>query len=164
MGLTAPKERKYLSADALFGLLRNTFAQVPDHCSADAGIPLRDALMSGFAMFSLKCPSLLDFDKRRAEGNLHTIYGIECAPCDSYLREMLDPVSPRRFGRRSRPSSANYSAGKRLKTWCFSRTVICWPLMARGIFPPKRFIVRRVSPSITVTVRSPIRIRCWVPP
>jgi hypothetical protein len=94
MGLTAPKERKYLSADALFGLLRNTFAQVPDHCSADAGIPLRDALMSGFAMFSLKCPSLLDFDKRRAEGNLHTIYGIECAPCDSYLREMLDPVSP----------------------------------------------------------------------
>src|SRR5213596_3266816 len=55
MSLTAPKERKYLSADALFGLLRNTFAQVPDHCSADAGIPLRDALMSGFAMFSLIC-------------------------------------------------------------------------------------------------------------
>src|SRR5207245_9373348 len=94
IGLTSPKERKYLSADALFGLLRNTFAQVPDHGSADAGIPLRDALMSGFAMVSLKCPSLLDFDKRRAEGNLHTIYGIECAPCDSYLREMLDRVSP----------------------------------------------------------------------
>jgi hypothetical protein len=70
MALTAPKERKHLSADALFGLLRNTFAQVPDHCRADAGIPLTDARMSGFAMFSLKCPSLLDFDKRRAEGNL----------------------------------------------------------------------------------------------
>ena len=32
------------------------------------------ALMSAFAMFSLKAPSLLAFDKERAEGNLHTIY------------------------------------------------------------------------------------------
>jgi len=94
MGLTAPKERNYLSADALFGLLRNTFAQVPDHCSADAGLPLRAARMSGFAMLSLQGPSLLDFDKRRADGNVHTIYGIACAPCDSSLRERLDPVSP----------------------------------------------------------------------
>src|SRR5437879_12622016 len=94
MGLTAPKERKYLSADALFGLLRNTFAQVPDHGSADAGIPLRDALMSGFAMFSLKCPSLLDFDKRRAEDHLHTLYGFECAPCDSCLHVMHEHVTP----------------------------------------------------------------------
>jgi hypothetical protein len=45
-------------------------------------------------MFSLKCPSLLDFDKQRAEGNLKTIYGIARAPCDSSMREILDPVSP----------------------------------------------------------------------
>ncbi len=46
---------------------------------------LTDALMAGFAMFSLKCPSLLDFDKQRAEGNLKTIYRIERTPCDSYM-------------------------------------------------------------------------------
>jgi len=94
MGFMAPKERKHLSADALFGLLRNTFATVLDHRSDDADIPLTDALMSAFARFSLKCPSLLDFDKQRAEGNLKTIYGIVRAPCDSSMREILDPVSP----------------------------------------------------------------------
>jgi len=94
MGLIAPKERKHLSADALFGLLRNTFAKVPDHRSDDSQITLPDALMSGFAMFSLKCPSLLDYDKQRAEDNLKTIYGIERASCDSSLREILAPFSP----------------------------------------------------------------------
>jgi hypothetical protein len=46
-------------------------------------------------MFSLKAPSLLAFDKERAEGNLHTIYGIQHVPCDTYMRERLDPVSPK---------------------------------------------------------------------
>ena len=50
--------------------------------------------MSAFAMFSLKAPSLLAFDKQRAEGNLNTIYGIPHAPCDTRMRERLDPVSP----------------------------------------------------------------------
>ena len=57
--------------------------------------PLTDALMSAFAMFSLKAPSLLAFDKERAEGNLHTIYGIERVPCDTRMRENPDPVSPK---------------------------------------------------------------------
>ena len=51
--------------------------------------------MSVFAMFSLKAPSLLAFDKERAEGNLHTIYGIQRVPCDTYMRERLDPISPK---------------------------------------------------------------------
>ncbi len=38
MGFIAPKERKHLSADALFGLLRNGFAKVPDHRSDDSDI------------------------------------------------------------------------------------------------------------------------------
>jgi hypothetical protein len=46
-------------------------------------------------MFSLKAPSLLAFDKERAEGNLHTIYGIQHVPCDPYMRERLDPLSPK---------------------------------------------------------------------
>ena len=50
--------------------------------------------MAAFAMFSLTSPSLLAFDKERAEGNLATIYGIERVPCDTYLREILDPLSP----------------------------------------------------------------------
>ena len=95
MSIVAPKERKHLSADALFLLVRNGFATIPDARGEDVDISLPDALMSAFAMFSLKAPSLLAFDKERAEGNLHTIYGIERVPCDTHMREILDPVSPK---------------------------------------------------------------------
>ena len=95
MSMIAPKERQYLSADALFGLVRNGFAHIPDYRLSETDISLADALMAAFAMFSLKAPSLLAFDKERAEGNLHTIYGIERVPCDTHMREILDPVSPK---------------------------------------------------------------------
>ena len=94
MSVVAPKERKHLSADALFHLVRSGFAHIPDPRCEDVDISLTDTLMSAFAMFSLKAPSLLAFDKERAEGNLHSIYGIQHVPCDTYMRERLDPVSP----------------------------------------------------------------------
>jgi hypothetical protein len=95
MSIVAPKARKHLSADALFGLVRNGFAPILDYRLSETDIALADALMAAFAMFSLKAPSLLAFDKERVEGNLHTIYGIERVPCDTYMREILDPVSPK---------------------------------------------------------------------
>jgi hypothetical protein len=95
MAIVAHKGRKHLSADALFGLVRRSFAAIPASRSSETDISLTDALMSAFAMFSLKAPSLLAFDKERAEGNVHTIYGIERVPCDTHMREMLDPVSPK---------------------------------------------------------------------
>src|SRR5438132_3006161 len=95
MSIVAPKARKHLSADALFHLVRSGFATIPDPRCEDGDISLTDALMSAFAMFSLKAPSLLAFDKERAEGNLHTIYGIEQVPCDTHMREILDPISPK---------------------------------------------------------------------
>src|SRR5919205_4679732 len=94
MAIVVPKVRQHLSADALFGLVRNGFAHIPDYRLSETDIALADALMAAFAMFSLKAPSLLAFDKERAEGNLHTIYGIQRVPCDTYMRERLDPLSP----------------------------------------------------------------------
>src|SRR5437870_5936131 len=94
MSIVAPKGRKHLSADALFRLVRSSFANITDARGEEVEIPLTDALMSAFAMFSLKSPSLLAFDKERVEGNLQTIYGIAHAPCDTYMRELIDPVSP----------------------------------------------------------------------
>ena len=95
MSIVAPHGRKYLSADALFRLVHSGFASLSDYRVGDTEIALADALMSAFAMFSLKAPSLLAFDKERAEGNLHTIYGIERVPCDTHMREILDPLSPK---------------------------------------------------------------------
>lgn len=94
MPKVAPKSRKHLSADALFRLVRNGFSEIVDHRGESAEIPLQDALMSGFALFSLKWPSLLAYDEKRTEGNLQSIYGIERAPSDSAMREIIDPVSP----------------------------------------------------------------------
>jgi len=94
MAIVAPKERKHLSADALFRLVRSGFDTLPDHRSPDAEISFTAALMAAFAMFSLKAPSLLAFDTQRAEGNVRTIYGMACVPCDTRMRERLDPMSP----------------------------------------------------------------------
>jgi hypothetical protein len=89
-----PTVRKHRSADALVQLVRSGFADIPDPRGADVDISLTDTLMSAFAMCSLKAPSLLACDKERAEGNLHTIYGIPRVPCDPDMRERLDPLSP----------------------------------------------------------------------
>jgi len=94
MALVAPRGRKHLSADALFRMVRNGFAAIPDYRLSDTEISLTDALMAAFALFSLKSPSLLAFDKHRVEGNLGTIYAIDHVPCDTQMREILDPVSP----------------------------------------------------------------------
>src|SRR5262252_7957073 len=94
MALVAPRERKHLSADALFRMVRSGFAAIPDYRLSETEISLTDALMAAFALFSLKSPSLLAFDKHRVEGNLETIYTIDRVPCDTQMREILDPVFP----------------------------------------------------------------------
>lgn len=96
MVVAVRKTRKGLSADSLFYCLRSHFRHIADSRKDTAGIPLGDALMSGFAMFALKDPSLLAFDKRRRDpnDNFRTIYGIEHVPCDTQMRTILDPVEP----------------------------------------------------------------------
>jgi Transposase DDE domain len=90
------KVPKDLSADTLFRLFHSFFSSVPDPRSGEVEILLADALMSAFAMFSLKDPSLLAFDQRRSDpnDNFRTIYGINRVPCDSQMRDILDPVDP----------------------------------------------------------------------
>jgi hypothetical protein len=96
MALALGEARKNLSADSLFGLIRSRFGSLPDSRSGEVEIPLDDALMSALAMFSLKDPSLLAFDHRRRDptDNFRTIYGINHVPCDSQMRDILDPVDP----------------------------------------------------------------------
>src|SRR3982751_1838031 len=96
MALASGEVRKDLSADSLFRVLRFHLGSLPDSRSAEGEIPLDDALMAAFAMFSLKDPSLLAFDHRRRDptDNFRTISGIHRIPCDSQMRAVLDPVDP----------------------------------------------------------------------
>jgi hypothetical protein len=79
--------------------VRETFQSIVDHRQiAKNCIALTDALMSGLAVFALKFPSLLKFDEQRQEEhirhNLQKLYRVQQAPCDTQLREILDPVAP----------------------------------------------------------------------
>jgi hypothetical protein len=87
--------RKHLNADAMRETLRERFKAIEDK-RVKPNISLADALMSGFAVFALKDPSLLAFDERRQDpaSNLGSVFGIERVPTDSQLRYILDEVDP----------------------------------------------------------------------
>jgi hypothetical protein len=58
------------------------------------GAPKLRKPLSAFAMFSLKAPALLAFDKEKTEDNLQRVFGLERVPCDTAMREILAPVDP----------------------------------------------------------------------
>lgn len=93
------KERQQLSADALYRLVRSVLRQVPDQRSKTAEILLGDALMAGYAVFALKAPSLLAFDKQRCsdEANLKSLFGLQHVPCDTQMRTILDDIDPQQL-------------------------------------------------------------------
>jgi hypothetical protein len=84
-----------LSASGLFKLVYAGLETMKDIRAGNQKVSLADAAMSAFAVFSLKDPSLLAFDERRAtEGNLKRVYRIQTIPCDTQMRTILDEVDP----------------------------------------------------------------------
>ena len=159
MALAPGEARKDLSADALFGSLRSRFASLPDPRSGEVEIPLDDALMSAFAMFSLKDPSLLAFDDRRRDhDNFRTIYGINRVPCDSQMRAVLDPVDP--AGLRAPYREIFPSPATRQGTQTFrvsGRPLLGVAGQAGPIFPPPRSTAPRAWSRLGIaTATSPI--------
>ena len=92
------KLRKTLSAPGLLKTVRKEVEKIPEHRTGKVEYPLPDVLISGLAMFGLKYPSLLQFDKAHREktkkANLKKLYGIEKVPSDTQMRDVLDPVVP----------------------------------------------------------------------
>jgi len=122
--------RKHLSADALYELLRDAFAKVPDHRQHPSRIPMTDALMAAFAMFALKDPSLLAFDERRHDQNLRNLFGLQQVPCDTQMREILDPVEPDHLRPVFGKVVAELQRGKALKKFVFYQG--CYLLLFDG--------------------------------
>lgn len=115
------KTRKRLSVNGLLGVLRTGFERIVDHRAVElVKIPLADTLMSAFAMFSLKDPSLLAFDeRRRADSNLKQIYGIEQVPCDTQMRTSLDEVEPDEIKSQYKDIFRELQRGKELEKFVF---------------------------------------------
>ena len=87
--------QKSLSADGMFGQIREGMAKIKEYRPMNVSIALDDILMSGLALFALKDPSLLAFEKRReAPENLRRVFGIRQAPSDTQMRTVLDEIDP----------------------------------------------------------------------
>jgi len=134
MAIMAPKVHKLLSADALFALVRKALSSLGDHRSGTPDICLADALMSAFALFSLKSPSLLAFDKERTEDNLQRLYGIKRVPCDTSMREILDPVEPESLRPMFKQVFWQLQRGKALETMVFVQGHYLLALDGTGYF------------------------------
>ena len=93
--------RKHLSASGLISNIYHKFNKIPDlrKFSINGTIPLIDHLMSGLAVFGLKCPSLLNYERKRKDQavveNLRDLYHVNSPPSDTYLRERWDEVNPK---------------------------------------------------------------------
>lgn len=74
--------------------LSEQFASIADNRASNSQYLLSDTLKSAFAIFSLKSPSLLNFQERTRmeDGNLQCIYGIKNIPSDTQMRTILDEV------------------------------------------------------------------------
>ena len=88
------RTRLQFTPESMFGKVRDVFKEHAKDKQGQYGISTADCLMSAFAMFSLKYPSLLQFDQARKHKvirhNLKTLYGVKTPPCDTYMRERLD--------------------------------------------------------------------------
>lgn len=91
--------RKHLSLSNLLSIARKSFSIT--HNPIDKSISPVDCLMSGLAVFQLKYPSLLQFDKTREEinvkQNLRSLYDIKNIPSDTHMRRVLDEISPKQL-------------------------------------------------------------------
>jgi hypothetical protein len=136
------KVRKHLNADALFSTIRGRFEKIPDFRSAQGDIRLSDALMSAFAMFSLKDSSLLSFDNRRKDEaecqNLKAIYGIETIPSDTRMREICDQIEPRYVSPLFKDIFRQLQRGKALEQMVFYQGCYLLNLDGTGFFSSQK--------------------------
>src|SRR5580704_19632610 len=87
------RQRQRLHFDALVRQVRKRFEKLPDR-RKEPDFSLADTLMAGLALYSLKDPSLLAFQRRARDPNLRAVFGLKGIPSDTQMREVLDEVTP----------------------------------------------------------------------
>jgi hypothetical protein len=94
--------------------------------------------MSGLAVFGLKCPSLLDYDRKRKDSatalNLRNLYRVESPPSDTYLRERLDEVNPDTLRLAFKKVFASFQRGKGLEEFEYMDGYLLLTLDGTGHF------------------------------
>ena len=117
--------RKDLCASGLIRTIHQKFVKIVDtrKFSKKSNIPLIDCLMSCFAVFSLKCPSLLQYEEEKKDPivlkNLQNLYLIQNPPSDTYMRERLDEIDPQQLRSGFKAVFALAQRGKILESYEF---------------------------------------------
>ncbi len=136
----ASRLRKHLSAPGLIQTVYQQFCKIPDprELMRNGSISLKDHLMSGLAVFGLKCPSLLDYDRRRSESatekNLRDLYRVGTPPSDTYLRERLDEVDPESLRPAFKKVFASFQRGNGLKAYEYIDGHVLISIDGTGLF------------------------------
>jgi len=92
--------RKDLCATGLIKAIHQKFTKITEgrQFTRKNNITLLDCLMSCYAVFSLKWPSLLQYEEEKKNPhilkNLQDLYLVKTPPSDTYMRERLDEVDP----------------------------------------------------------------------
>lgn len=90
--------RMSLSGESLLKVISDHMKTVPDFRDPlRTSYDLSDFLMSGFAIFSMKMPSLLKFEEEVRNYFKHShlsMYDVSKVPSDTRMREVLDEISP----------------------------------------------------------------------
>lgn len=130
-----------LSCSSLNGIVRQAFSKIKDSEKRKRKISLADNLMSGFAVFSLKYPSLLQFDNYSDEEvikhNLKSVYKIKNTPSDTQMRERLDEVAPLELRKTFKELFAQCQRSKHLELFKYYDNRYLMPLDGTGYFYSK---------------------------
>ena len=135
------------------------------------GTPVRtyrlvDCLMSVVAMFGLKSPSLLQFDREvrldgRVRGNLWRLYQVGRVPCDTQMRTRLDRVPASALRPVFRRLFRELQRSKMLKPYAVYGHHYLLSLDGTGFLHREPCAASTAASGVTATARSPITIRCW---
>ena len=71
---------------------------------------MTDALMSAYAMFATKAPSMLGFEDRLRDLRIEKLFQIDKVPSDTQMREILDGIDIEPLRNRSEITSV-FQAG-----------------------------------------------------
>lgn len=134
------KTRKHLSKKGLLGAVYDCFAEIKDTVVGRDYV-LTDYLMSGLAVFSLKCSSLLEFDnvfrKKPVSRNLQNLFGVNGVPSDSALRKRLDELDPRNLRPAFKKLFSLVQRGKVLEDYKYIDGHVLLSLDGTGYFSSK---------------------------
>lgn len=132
--------RKHLWVKDLLTHVKQKFDKIQDVAvKRSREYSLTDCLMSGLAIFGMKYPSLLQFDKdarynKIVKSNLNSLYQVAKAPSDTQFRERLDVIDPDQLQRGLNAVITQLQRGKALEQYQYIDNRYLIPMDGTGFF------------------------------